>query len=438
MVRTFGRKHKLSAVLTLITIAATVLSISGAVVERRTGYPELVSVQPLPELGGEMCLPTEMASLGLSEASPESLFALMQQSPPGSASPDTARRVVIDRTPVRMIKDGYPGFSGLVVDAIRNEIVVNDENLFQIVTYDRTANTPPTAVLTEPKRVIAGRDAIIDFQCGIYVDPKTGDIYSLSNDVGDVVSVYKYGSQGNTAPDRVLHTGRGYGLAVDEERQELYVSQHNSVDVYRKEARGDEKPLRTLRGPKTHIGSIQGIAIDKRRNELFLSNHGNFGTGRSEGGAHYESSLITVYPLNAQGNVAPTRVIQGPKTQLNHPGLISVGEDRGELYVANNLDDSVLIFGPDANGDVEPLRVIKGAKTGLKEPRSVFYDSKNDELVVSNLGNHSIVIFPRAANGNVAPLRTIRSAPQGKLALGMANPGAVGYDSRRDQILAPN
>src|SRR5262249_8872223 len=153
---------------------------------------------------------------------------------------------------------------------------------------------------------------------------------------------------------------------------------------------------------------------------LFLSNHGNFGTGRSEAGAHYESSLITVYPLNAQGNVAPTRVIQGPKTQLNHPGLISVGEDRGELYVANNLDDAVLVFGPDANGDIEPLRVIKGAKTGLKEPRSVFYDSKNDELVVSNLGNHSIVVFPRAANGNVAPLRTIRSAPQGKLALGMA------------------
>jgi DNA-binding beta-propeller fold protein YncE len=437
MIQICARNKKLAVALALIACATAVLSISGsgATLQQGKGYPQLVSVEPLPELGGEMCLPTELASVSL----PATLAALMQQqSPPRSASTGNAERVVIDRAPIRTIKDGYPGFSGVAVDAIRNEIVVNDENLFQIVTYDRTANTPRTATFTEPKRVIAGPDAIVDFQCGIYVDPKTGDIYTLSNDVGDVVSVYKYGSKGNSPPDRTLHTGRGYGLAVDEERQELYVTQHNSVEVYRKEAQGDEKPLRTLRGPKTHIGSIQGIAIDKRRNIMFLSNHGNFGSGRSEGGAHYESSLITVYPLDAQGNVAPIRVIQGPQTQLNHPGLISADEERGELYVANNLADSVLVFNSEASGDVAPLRVIKGSRTGLKEPRSVFLDSKNNELVVSNLGNHSIVVFPRNASGDVAPLRTIRSAPEGKLALGMANPGAVGYDSRRDQILAPN
>lgn len=436
MIQISARNRKLAVALALIACATAVLSISGsgATLQQGKGYPQLVSVQPLPELGGEMCLPTQLVLA----SPPETLASLMQQSAPRSASTGNAERVVIDRAPIRTIKDGYPGFSGVAVDAIRNEIVVNDENLFQIVTYDRTANTPRTAAFTEPKRVIAGPDAIVDFQCGIYVDPKTGDIYTLSNDVGDVVSVYKYGSKGNSAPDRTLHTGRGYGLAVDEERQELYVTQHNSVEVYRKEAQGDEKPLRTLRGPKTHIGSIQGIAIDKRRNIVFLSNHGNFGSGRSEGGAHYESSLITVYPLDAKGNVAPIRVIQGPKTQLNHPGLISADEERGELYVANNLDDSVLVFNSEANGDVAPLRVIKGSRTGLKEPRSVFLDSKNNELVVSNLGNHSIVVFPRNANGDAAPLRTIRSAPEGKLALGMANPGAVGYDSKRDQILAPN
>jgi DNA-binding beta-propeller fold protein YncE len=436
MVQICARNRKLAVALALIACVTAVLSISGsgAELQRGKGYPQLVSVQPLPELGGEMCLPTQLVLA----SPPETLAALIQQSAPRSGSTGSAERVVIDRAPIRTIKDAYPGFSGVAVDAIRNEIVINDENLFQIVIYDRTANTPRTAAFTEPKRVIAGPNAIVDFQCGIYVDPKTGDIYTLSNDVGDVISVYKYGSKGNSPPDRTLHTGRGYGLAVDEERQELYVTQHNSVAVYRKGAQGDEKPLRTLRGPKTHIGSIQGIAIDKRRNILFLSNHGNFGSGRSEGGAHYESSLITVYPLDAQGNVAPIRVIQGPKTQLNHPGLISADEERGELYVANNLDDSVLVFNSEANGDVPPLRIIKGSKTGLKEPRAVFLDSKNNELVVSNLGNHSIVVFPRTANGDVIPLRTIRSAPEGKLALGMANPGAVGYDSKRDQILAPN
>jgi DNA-binding beta-propeller fold protein YncE len=439
MVLSRSRNRKLSAGLALIAIVTVVLSVSGAVVERGAENVKLVSVQPLPELGGEMCLPFEMASAG----PPENLLALMQQAPPtrataGSAPASSGERVVIDRAPIRTIKDSYPGFSGVAVDPIRNEIVVNDENLFQIVTYDRTANTPRTAAFTEPKRVIAGPKAIVDYQCGIYVDPKTGDIYTLSNDVGDVVSVYKYGSQGNSPPNRSLHTGRGYGLAVDEERQELYVTRHNNVAVYRKEAEGDEKPLRTLGGPKTHIGSIQGIAIDKKRNIMFLSNHGNFGRGRSEQGAHYESSLITVYPLDGQGDIAPLRVIQGPKTQLNHPGLIFADEERGELYVANNLDDSVVVFQAEASGDVAPLRIIKGARTGLKEPRSVFLDLKNDELIVSNLGNHSIVVFSRTASGNAAPLRTIRSAPEGKLALGMANPGALAYDSRRDLILAPN
>ena len=42
------------------------------------------------------------------------------------------------------------------------------------------------------------------------------------------------------------------------------------------------------------------------------------------------------------------------------------------------------------------------------------------------------------ADGDVAPLRTIRAAPLGKRALAIGNPGAVGYDSKRDEILVPN
>jgi DNA-binding beta-propeller fold protein YncE len=441
MVQTRVRSSRVSISLILILSATFVLSVSGsgATLKRGGGYTPVATIPPLPELGGEMCLPIQMAAV----PPEENLLALMQQQAPGGrATPrpaaNTNQRIVIDRAPVRTIKDSAPGFSGVTIDPIRNEIIVNDENLFQIVTYDRNTNTPARAAFSEPKRVIAGPKAIIDYQCGIYVDPKTGDIYTLSNDVGDVVSVYKYGSQGNSPPIRSIRTGRGYGLAADEEREELYVTRHNSVGVYRKQADGEEKPLRTLGGTKTRIGSIQGIAIDKKRNIIFLSSHGNFGGGRSEQGAHYESSLITVYPLDAQGNVEPIRVIQGPKTTLNHPGLIFADQERGELYVANNLDDSVLVFSAEANGDVAPLRIIKGSRTRLKEPRSVVVDLKNDELIVSNLGNHSISVFPRAANGNVAPLRVIRAAPEGKLALGMANPGALAYDSRRDLILAPN
>lgn len=54
------------------------------------------------------------------------------------------------------------------------------------------------------------------------------------------------------------------------------------------------------------------------------------------------------------------------------------------------------------------------------------------------MGNHTATVYRRTASGNVAPLRTIRSAPLGKLALAIGNPGAVGYDSKREEILVPN
>jgi DNA-binding beta-propeller fold protein YncE len=115
-----------------------------------------------------------------------------------------------------------------------------------------------------------------------------------------------------------------------------------------------------------------------------------------------------------------------------------VDAEHGELFVANDSDDSILVFRETDQGDVAPARVIKGPKTGLKNPTGLFVDTKNNELFVSNMGNHSATVYPRIANGDVAPLRTIRSAPLGKQAQIMGNPGAVAYDSKREEILVPN
>ena len=135
---------------------------------------------------------------------------------------------------------------------------------------------------------------------------------------------------------------------------------------------------------------------------------------------------ISVYPLQASGDTPPLRVIEGPQTQLNWPATIYLDAEREELYVANDADDSVLIFRATDSGNVAPIRVIKGPKTGIKNPTGIFVDPKNDEVWVSNMGNHSATVYPRTANGDAAPLRIIRSAPVGKQALAIGNPGAVG------------
>ena len=142
--------------------------------------------------------------------------------------------------------------------------------------------------------------------------------------------------------------------------------------------------------------------------------------------------------LDANGDVAPLRVFQGPKTQLNWPALIFADAEHEELYVANDGDDSILVFREADAGDAAPIRILQGPKTGLKYPSSVYVDTKNDELIVSNMGNHSATVYPRTATGDTAPIRTIRSAPLGKLALTIVNPGGVAYDENRDELLVPN
>lgn len=358
-----------------------------------------------------------------------------------SSSAPPGNSVNLDRVPIRVIRDTYPTYSAAVVDPIHNEIVAQDENLFQIMVFDRTANTPHKASFTEPKRVIAGPKTTLEFECGIYIDPKTGDIYSLANDVGDRLAVFERKAKGNVAPNRVLNTPHGiYGIAVDEEKQEIFLSvQGGSVVVYNKVAKGDDKPIRTIQGPATHLGSPYGIAVDTKRELIFVANHGNFATRRAgPSGTRFEDSLITVYPESASGDTAPTRVIQGPRTQLNWPALIYADSERGEIYVANDGDDSILVFRASDEGDVAPVRILKGPKTSLKNPSSVYVDAKNGELVVSNLGNHSITVFSRDASGDTAPRRIIRSAPEGMLSLTIVNPGGVAYDSKRDELLTPN
>jgi len=99
----------------------------------------------------------------------------------GSASAaDTNKTVKVSRAPVRRLEDPHSSFSAVALDVARDEIVLSDENLAQILVYNRLDNTPPQAALTEPKRIIGGPLTKINLNCGTYVDPVSGDIYSVN------------------------------------------------------------------------------------------------------------------------------------------------------------------------------------------------------------------------------------------------------------------
>jgi len=147
---------------------------------------------------------------------------------------------------------------------------------------------------------------------------------------------------------------------------------------------------------------------------------------------------ITVHSRTAQGDAAPLRTIQGARTLLNLPDGVNRDPVSGEIVVANTGDDSILFFASDAAGDVAPLRVLKGPATKLKGPVGVSIDSKHNELWVASWDNHIAAVFPRTVHGNVAPLRVIRTAADSAPPASMGRIGAVAFDPKRQEILAPN
>jgi hypothetical protein len=101
------------------------------------------------------------------------------------------------------------------------------------------------------------------------------------------------------------------------------------------------------------------------------------------------------------------------------------------------MGDEVLVFSATANGDVAPVRILKGPKTKIKYPTGVFVDTTNDELWVSNFGNHTATVYKASASGDTPPLRMIRSAPEQVPTLVIGN-SRVAYDTKREEILVPN
>jgi len=401
------------------------------------------------------------------------LAGSLQAQIPSSTTLSGKQPIMIERTPLQILQDPYLDLSGVAVDPARDEIVlVTGQRAAQIMVYDRTADTPAEVDFLKPKRMIRGAKTKIGAP-GVYVDPKTGEIYSVDTTHGMYVGsgnrivVFSRSSEGNTAPDReLLVPHRSFAIAADEQAQELFITvQHPpAVVVYPKSAKDSEAPLRILEGSRTQLTDVHGIALDTKNKLMFVANRGSWSALNEErewsgvpiqheggtrtwdiptsieshmipGSGKFRPASITVYPLKASGNASPTGTIQGPNTQLGWPAFIALDEERQELYVANSWPHSILVFRATDHGNVAPIRVIKGVKTGLDNPYGIALDEKNDEIVVANYGNHTATVYPRTADGDTPPLRTIRLAPEGYQIPIFQHLSAVDYDSKREEIL---
>ncbi len=369
----------------------------------------------------------------------------------GLSSFQSVRR---DRAPIRVVQDPYSVFTNIAVDPVNDEVLVSDENRFNLLVYHRAIDQSGIA---EPRRRLGGEKTKIEFVCGVAIDPIRREMYTVNNDTMDNMLVFSHEQEGDVEPLRELkvdHGAWGVGLDLDHNEVAITIQHINKVAIYRRGAQGEEAPLRIMQGPKTGLADPHGVVIDSTNDELLVANHGSWhATTAGQSGAwyvegqelplipstgRYDSPSIRVYSRTGNGDVAPLRVIQGPNTQLNLPLGIYVDSEHDEIAVANDGGNSILIFSRTAQGNAAPSRVIQGPATGLKNPSGVFIDTRHNEIWASNWGNHTATVYARTAQGNTAPLRTIRSAPPNAPLPGIGNPGAVAYDSVREQILVPN
>ncbi|MFL5496642.1 MAG: NHL repeat-containing protein [Gemmatimonadales bacterium] len=194
------------------------------------------------------------------------------------------------------------------------------------------------------------------------------------------------------------------GLAVGRDGSIYVLGGDNRVAVYPARAQGDVAPVRVIAGPKTGLSNPTALALDSRGN-LYVVND------RLVDGNLIGAAIITVYGQRAAGNVAPIRTIGGRATRLSRPAGVAVAED-GSVYVANMdvpSDDqgSVTVYRVNATGDVVPVRSLLGPGTRLLWPGGLVLDSADTLYVASWLFQPRVTVYAPGAGGEAAPVRSL-------------------------------
>ena len=141
------------------------------------------------------------------------------------------------------------------------------------------------------------------------------------------------------------------------------------------------------------------------------------------------AQAVLIFRGNSDGQAAPARILQGPKTEFNAIDALAVDAVNDEIYVPDGAN--IKVFPGGANGDVAPVRVIRaGADMGWRPSRGIGIDYVHNVIATDGTlmgealkndnfknpyggGRDSIFIVDRLADGKTKPLRIIRGDKTG-------------------------
>ena len=181
---------------------------------------------------------------------------------------------------------------------------------------------------------------------------------------------------------------------------------HPQIAAFARLATGSELPKRKIEGASTLLArTVHSIEYDAIHDEISVPQG-------------FAGAVLT-FKGDSNGEVAPLRIIQGPKTQIEDPSRLAIDPANNEIYVP--LGRRVLVFPREANGNVAPSRIIEGPDTQLGASALAVDSIHNLLIAVGNPGgggpnrNTRILMFDRTATGNAKPQRVI-VGPKTKLA----------------------
>ena len=193
----------------------------------------------------------------------------------------------------------------------------------------------------------------------------------------------------------VASSGAIFTTPVNVVPQTLYVPNYTSssaasISQWPINANGNQAPSSQLTGAATLLIGPTAVTRDTSGN-IYV--------------ADFDAAAVDVFTAGASGNVAPVAQIKGALTGIS--GAEGIGVDSGgNIYISNRNANSVTIYAAGSNGNVAPARTVSGPATLLSSPQQIVVNSGGD-FYISNSANAAIEYFSAAANGNVAPVRVI-------------------------------
>ena len=176
---------------------------------------------------------------------------------------------------------------------------------------------------------------------------------------------------------------------------------HSQIAAFARLANGNVKPTRNIFGQKTQITrSIHNFAWDPVKDEIVVP--------------QFQAQAILFFRGGANGDEAPTRIIQGPDVKLPNMDTLVIDSVHREIFIGVYNEyprrQFVAVYSLDASGNVPPLRVLEGPDTeigGGRNGSGVAVDPVTNRLFIS--GNGKLLIFNRTDSGNVKPRAFLRN-----------------------------